>query len=75
MSFYQQILDALKKDFSEAQIELQDTVGDDNHFHLKIQDVSLKGKNRLAQNRLINKSLKELYDQGLHALQIEIVDK
>lgn len=74
MTFENEIKNFLLKNFPNALIDLQDYAGDDNHFTLKIKDASLMGKKRLEQHRIINKILNPLYEKGLHALQIEILE-
>ena len=44
----------------------------DTHYRIRISAVSLAGKSRVNQHREINSALKFAFDEGLHALAIEV---
>ncbi len=44
--------------------------GGETHFRVEITSEKFTGLSRIARHRLINDSLKELFQQGLHALEI-----
>jgi BolA protein len=44
----------------------------DTHYHIRISSPSLAGKSRVNQHREINTALKFAFDEGLHALAIEV---
>jgi BolA family transcriptional regulator, general stress-responsive regulator len=44
----------------------------DTHFRIRISSDALAGKTRVTQHRAINETLKFAFDQGLHALAIEV---
>ena len=44
----------------------------DTHYRIRIAAVSLGGKSRVNQHREINAALKFAFDEGLHALAIEV---
>ena len=44
----------------------------DTHYRIRISAPSLAGKSRVNQHREINAALKFAFDQGLHALAIEV---
>lgn len=44
----------------------------DTHYRIRISAPSLGGKSRVNQHREINAALKFAFDQGLHALAIEV---
>ena len=48
----------LKEGFPDADIEIQDLAGDDNHFSAKIKSSQFKGKNRVQQHQMVYKALK-----------------
>ena len=61
----------IKKSFPDADIDIIDLVGDENHYSLTIKDKIFSGKTIIAQHRMVNSVLKEYLDSGeLHALQI-----
>ena len=66
----QEIEKLLKEGFPDADIEIQDLAGDDNHFSAKIKSVQFKGKNRVQQHQMVYNSLKGKMGNELHALSI-----
>ncbi|MBX9458255.1 MAG: BolA family transcriptional regulator [Rhizobium sp.] len=44
----------------------------DTHYRIRISAASLAGKSRVTQHREINAALKFAFDEGLHALAIEV---
>ena len=43
----------------------------ESHYHIIISSQEFQSKSRVEIHRMINKLLKEEFDQGLHALSIE----
>ena len=43
----------------------------ESHYHIRISSQKFESKSRVEIHRMINKLLKEEFDQGLHALSIE----
>ena len=60
----------LKDGFPDADIEIQDLAGDDNHFSAKIKSSTFKGKNRVQQHQMVYKALKGKMGHDLHALAL-----
>lgn len=44
----------------------------DTHYRIRIASPALGGKSRVDQHREINAALKFAFDEGLHALAIEV---
>ena len=57
--------------FPDANIELVDTVGDQDHYSVKICDKIFINKTRIEQHKIVNLALKEILGDALHALQIK----
>ncbi len=57
--------------FPNANIELVDTVGDQDHYSVKICDKIFTNKTRIEQHKMVNIALKEILGDALHALQIK----
>ena len=57
----------LKEGFPDADIEIQDLAGDDNHFSAKIKSSSFKGKSRVQQHQMVYNSLKGKMGNEPHA--------
>ena len=59
--------------FPDAQVEIQDLAGDNNHWAATVIDESFRGKNRVQQQRMVNAALSEILDGAnapLHALAL-----
>ena len=44
-----------------------------SHFRIRIASAAFDGKTRVANHRLVYDAMQNFFDQGLHALAIEIV--
>jgi stress-induced morphogen len=67
----EELEDILQKNFPEAEIEIVDLAGDNDHYSLIIKDKIFNNKNRLESHRIINNILKGKLGLDLHALQIK----
>ena len=65
----------LKEGFPDADIEIQDLAGDDNHFSAKIKSSSFKGKSRVQQHQMVYNSLKGKMCNELHAVALTTEEK
>ncbi|MHC0448909.1 MULTISPECIES: BolA/IbaG family iron-sulfur metabolism protein [unclassified Candidatus Lariskella] len=65
----------LVKNFPDAEIELEDVVGDQNHFELRIRSAQFNGMPRVAQHKAVYKALQEPFSEGLHALVLKTEPK
>ena len=61
----------LRAAFPNAQLEIIDTVGDQDHYSLKIIDKVFAGKTRVEQHKMVNAALAGHLGVALHALQIK----
>ena len=62
----------LKNSFPNAEIELVDTAGDEDHYSLSIKDEAFKEISIIAQHKLVKEALKEvLVTNRLHAISIK----
>ena len=75
MAMNRERLESLLKDgFPEAEIELIDLAGDNNHWKAVIVSPQFAGKSRIAQHQMVYASLKGKMDGAdgeLHALALE----
>ena len=63
----------IKASFPDAQVEIRDLAGDNNHFAATVVDESFRGKNRVQQQRAVYAALKGKMDGPsgeLHALAL-----
>ena len=65
----------LKDGFPDAEIEINDLAGDDNHFAAKIKSSKINGKTRIQQHQMVYASLKGKMGNELHALSLTTEEK
>jgi stress-induced morphogen len=65
----------LKEGFPDADIEINDLAGDDNHYAAKIKSSKFKGKTRVQQHQMVYASLKGKMGNELHALALTTEEK
>jgi stress-induced morphogen len=56
--------------FPDAEIEMKDLAGDDNHWAATVKSVAFAGKNRVQQHQMVYAALKGNMGGVLHALQL-----
>jgi stress-induced morphogen len=61
--------------FPDAEIEMKDLAGDDNHWAATVKSAAFKGKTRVAQHQMVYAALKGNMGGVLHALQLTTVAK
>ena len=65
----------LKEGFPDADIEINDLAGDNNHYAAKIKSSKFKGKTRVQQHQMVYASLKGKMGNELHALALTTEEK
>ena len=65
----------LKEGFPDADIEINDLAGDDNHYAAKIKSSKFKDKTRVQQHQMVYASLKGKMGNELHALALTTEEK
>ena len=65
----------LRESFPDADIEINDLAGDDNHYAAKIKSSKFKGKTRVQQHQMVYASLKGKMGNELHALALTTEEK
>ncbi len=72
MAMQHDILEGFLKDaFPQAQIELVDLAGDNDHWKAVIISPQFEGKSRIAQHQMVYAALKGKMGGELHALALE----
>jgi len=71
----EEIEQLLKEGFPDADIQIQDLAGDDNHFSAKIVSSAFKGKSRVQQHQMVYSSLKGKMGTDLHASALTTEEK
>jgi stress-induced morphogen len=57
--------------FPDAQIELIDTAGDQDHYSLTVISEDFRGKSRIEQHKMVYAALQGSMTTTLHALQVK----
>ena len=61
----------IKEAIPDASIEIKDLMGDNNHYSAIIKSSKFKNLSKIAQHKLVYKSLKGKMGNELHALAIK----
>ena len=65
----------IKEAIPDAEIIIQDTAGDENHYSATIKSKVFSGKSKIEQHKLVYKALKGKMGNELHALAIKTKEK
>jgi len=65
----------IKAAFPDAEIEMKDLAGDDNHWAATITSSAFNGKSRVAQHQMVYAALKGNMGGVLHALHLQTIAK
>ena len=65
----------IKAAFPDADVEMKDLAGDDNHCAATVKSSAFKGKTRVAQHQMVYAALKGHMGGTLHALQLQTAVK
>ena len=67
----EEIKNLIKKSIPDAEINIQDLAGDENHYSATIKSKVFSGKTRIEQHKIVYKALKGKMGNELHALAIK----
>jgi len=70
----EEIKSLIKKAMPDAEIDIKDLVGDNNHYSATIKSREFCGKSKIEQHKLVYKALKGKMGNELHALAITTVE-
>ena len=76
----EEIKKLIKSSIPDAEITIQDTAGDENHYSATIKSKIFNGKSKIEQHKLVYKALKgkmgnELHALALNTIEIQIMDE
>jgi len=71
----EEIIKLIKASIPDAQVEINDLKGDNNHFSAIIKSKIFNNLNKIDQHKLVYKSLKGKMGNELHALSITTESK
>ena len=66
----EEIKKLIKESMPDAEISIQDLVGDENHYSATIISKVFSGKSKIDQHKLVYKALKGKMGNELHALAL-----
>ena len=69
-----EIKSLIKEGIPDAQIEIQDLAGDENHYSATIKSKIFSGKSKIEQHKLVYKALKGKMGNELHALALNTME-
>ena len=70
----EEIKSLIKESIPDAQITIQDLVGDNNHYSATIKSRIFSGKSKIEQHKLVYKALKGKMGNDLHALALNTME-
>ena len=70
----EEIKSLIKESMPDAEIEIQDLAGDENHYSATIKSKVFAGKSKIEQHKLVYKALKGKMGNELHALQLNTME-
>ena len=65
----------IKKAIPDAEINIQDLAGDENHYSATIKSRIFTGKSKIEQHKLVYKALNGKMGNELHALAINTIER
>jgi len=65
-----EISEMIKNKIPDAEIEIEDLRGDNNHYHAKIRSKEFRGLTKIEQHKLVYKALGDHMGSTLHALML-----
>ena len=70
----EEIKTLIKKSIPDAEINIKDTAGDENHYSATIKSKIFTGKSKIEQHKLVYKALNGRMGQELHALALNTIE-
>ena len=69
-----EITKMIKEAIPDAEISIQDTAGDENHYSATIKSKIFNGKSKIEQHKMVYKALKGKMGNELHALALNTME-
>ena len=70
----EEIRNLIKESLPDAEIEIKDLAGDENHYSATIKSKTFKGKSKIEQHKLVYKALNGKMGNELHALALNTIE-
>jgi len=70
----EEIKTLIKKAIPDAEINIVDTAGDENHYSATIKSKIFSGKTKIEQHKMVYKALGDKMGNELHALALNTIE-
>ena len=70
----EEIRDLIKKAMPDAEIDIKDLAGDQNHYSATIKSKVFAGKSKIEQHKMVYKALNGKMGNELHALALNTIE-
>ena len=70
----EEIKSLIKEVMHDAEIDIKDLAGDENHYSATIKSKVFAGKSKIEQHKLVYKALKGKMGNELHALALNTME-
>jgi len=70
----EEIKSLIKEVMPDAEIDIKDLAGDENHYSATIKSKVFAGKSKIEQHKLVYKALKGKMGNELHALALNTME-
>ena len=70
----EEIKSLIKEVMPDAEIDIKDLAGDENHYSATIKSKVFSGKSKIEQHKLVYKALKGKMGNELHALALNTME-
>ena len=70
----EEIKNLIKESIPDAEINIQDLAGDENHYSATIKSKLFSGKSKVEQHKIVYKALKGKMGTELHALALNTME-
>ena len=71
----EEIRDLIKKAIPDAEIDIRDLAGDENHYSATIKSKVFSGISKIEQHKLVYKALNGKMGNELHALALNTIER
>ena len=71
----EEIRTLIKESIPDAEISIQDLVGDENHYSATIKSKIFSGKSKIEQHKMVYKALRGKMGNELHALALNTMER
>ena len=65
----------IKESIPDAEVNIEDLAGDDNHYSATVKSKEFIGKSKVEQHKIVYKALKGKMGNELHALALNTMER